>query len=341
MGKSSSFLFSFIFNYIFSKTDIIYTWIRRKSSASITSYGEAYTAICWYLANTTQDTDLQRVSDHNTSVFYDEPKNPNPNQSPETMYMLSPGTRHIKIDGRNVLVSILRTKDREDKIESISLSTGKKDLAWLKKYVEKCINEYNKSLYEGVPIYACEKYGRWELSNVRPLRYISTIEHPNNAHLEIMELIYDWEKRELEFIERGENYQIGFLLYGKPGTGKTSMAIAIASELKKPLYVMTATPTNIEDMNIYIRLLPKNSVLLIEECDQVFPIRKGEDSKLDRQTANALSYLDGPLSKHGVIRIYVTNHIERLDPAFLRPGRCDYKYEFFETSRSKPVDYKL
>jgi len=36
-----------------------------------------------------------------------------------------------------------------------------------------------------------------------------------------------------------------------------------------------------------------------------------------------LNALDGIRSKDGTITIMTTNHKEKLDPALIRPGRCD------------------
>jgi hypothetical protein len=57
-----------------------------------------------------------------------------------------------------------------------------------------------------------------------------------------------------------------------------------------------------------------------------------------------LNMLDGIIELHNAMIIFTTNHLERIDPAFLRPGRIDFKLELKKmsaTSIKELIKYKF
>jgi chaperone BCS1 len=151
------------------------------------------------------------------------------------------------------------------------------------------------------------------------------------------------------YANRGYPYRRGFLLYGPPGTGKTSFCLALAGHFQLDLYILSLSNPDMSDqrMDALFEDLPTRCILLLEDVDSAglerekTPeelkklSRKERDSSLRtayRKTSLTLSgllnCLDGPTSKDGRIVCMTSNAPDSLDPALIRPGRCDQKVLF-------------
>ena len=64
--------------------------------------------------------------------------------------------------------------------------------------------------------------------------------------------------------------------------------------------------------------------------------REGRSSESSRVSfSGLLNAIDGVASQEGRIFFMTTNHIEKLDPALIRPGRCDVKLELKKASKQQ------
>jgi mitochondrial chaperone BCS1 len=72
------------------------------------------------------------------------------------------------------------------------------------------------------------------------------------------------------------------------------------------------------------------SIVLLEDIDAAFPNREesgevqGIQHSSDVTFSGLLNVLDGVAASEERLIFMTTNHIERLDPALIRPGRVDY-----------------
>eukprot|EP01111_Echinosteliopsis_oligospora_P002237 TRINITY_DN1326_c0_g3_i1.p2 TRINITY_DN1326_c0_g3~~TRINITY_DN1326_c0_g3_i1.p2 ORF type:complete len:167 (-),score=47.37 TRINITY_DN1326_c0_g3_i1:94-594(-) len=74
---------------------------------------------------------------------------------------------------------------------------------------------------------------------------------------------------------------------------------------------------------------PKKSIVVLEDVDAVFTKRKKSDESYTKVTfSGLLNALDGVCSADGRIIFMTTNHLEKLSPALIRPGRIDRKILF-------------
>ena len=130
----------------------------------------------------------------------------------------------------------------------------------------------------------------------------------------------------------------GILLTGEPGNGKTSMAEALAGELKLPIIdvaignfqSMWVGETTQKVMKVFDdaeRQAP--CVLFIDEIEAVLVDRSKattSDQEAPKTVSAMLKRLED-IRRKKVVVVAATNFLEKLDPASVREGRFDYKIE--------------
>lgn len=139
------------------------------------------------------------------------------------------------------------------------------------------------------------------------------------------------------YIQKQIPYKTGILLYGKPGTGKSSMVKALATKFNRS--VVSIDMSNIDKIDFSNLAVMINNeyeeqyIVLFEDIDTLFLNRedeKNQDKNYNDIINKLLQFLDSNQSPKNVIFIATTNHIERLDDALIRDGRFDLKIEVKE-----------
>ena len=153
-----------------------------------------------------------------------------------------------------------------------------------------------------------------------------------------LEEIVDFLKNPERYYGSGAKIPRGALLAGKPGTGKTLLARAIAGESNVPFIQCSAA--NFVEMFVGVGAQRVRSlfevarenqpcIVFIDEIDAVGKQRSagGMPANDEReQTINQLlTEMDGFDNETGIVVIAATNRIDILDDALLRPGRFDRK----------------
>lgn len=118
----------------------------------------------------------------------------------------------------------------------------------------------------------------------------------------------------------------GYLFEGPPGTGKTSMSLALACRLGFRLATLSLSEVDGDaDLRAAVSKLRDRTVLVIEDIDTFAVVRDRdhEQSDGDLTLSGILNALDGFETPDGLVTICTTNHVEQLDPALMRPGRLD------------------
>ena len=151
---------------------------------------------------------------------------------------------------------------------------------------------------------------------------------------ELIEIV-DFLKRPEKFTKMGAKVPKGVLLYGKPGTGKTLIAKAIAGEADVPFISMSGS----EFIEMFAglgasrvrKLFDKARkmapcIVFIDEIDAIGARRtsnSGAETENNQTLNQLLVEMDGFSSEETIIVLAATNRPEMLDKALLRPGRFD------------------
>lgn len=123
------------------------------------------------------------------------------------------------------------------------------------------------------------------------------------------------------------------VLFGPPGTGKTTFAKAVASRLDWPFVEVFPSRLAGEQNGLAGGLREifntindlENVVVFIDEVEEIASKRKGDPpSPTQGVTNELLKIIPAFREKPGHLLIVATNYIRALDDAFLRHGRFDY-----------------
>ncbi|MGE0480064.1 MAG: 26S protease regulatory subunit [Phycisphaerae bacterium] len=151
-----------------------------------------------------------------------------------------------------------------------------------------------------------------------------------------LKMIYPFQHPELA-LRYGVDVGGGVLLFGPPGTGKTMIAKAIATELDATIFVVSPAQMmskwvgeaeqNVRRLFDAAKREPR-SVVFIDEIEALVPRRRSNDSTvMQRVVPQILQELEGFDRNAGRAMLFLgaTNEPWSLDPAVLRPGRFDAK----------------
>lgn len=151
---------------------------------------------------------------------------------------------------------------------------------------------------------------------------------------ELIEIV-DFLKRPEKFTRMGAKIPKGVLLYGKPGTGKTLIAKAIAGEADVPFISMSGSEfiemfaglgaSRVRKLFDKARKLSP-CIVFIDEIDAIGSRRtsnSGAETENNQTLNQLLVEMDGFSSEETIIVLAATNRPEMLDKALLRPGRFD------------------
>ena len=186
---------------------------------------------------------------------------------------------------------------------------------------------------------------------------------PYETDMTIKQRLKYFNENKATYVSKGKPYTFGLCLYGPPGTGKTSFIKALANETRRHICMISFNESmTLSDLQKIFysnikngkKISPKDLIFVIPEADghNIFLKREyqtdvehsstlsltddsTERDKFIKKKKSAsgvtlqdwLNIFNGLVEVTGAIFIMTTNHIDKLDPALIRPGRMDLVIE--------------
>ncbi|MCJ1384683.1 hypothetical protein MMC17_007801 [Xylographa soralifera] len=188
----------------------------------------------------------------------------------------------------------------------------------------------------------------------RPTRPLRTIDLDLKTKEQLIEDIQRYlQPASVRFYAtRGIPHRRGYLFHGPPGTGKTSMSVALAGHFQLDLYIINLAAFTGGDATLAdtFEMIPRKCIVLLEDIDSAGIKRenirqeialdstlktkgKAPKSRNSITLSGLLNAIDGATSQEGRVLIMTTNDPETLDDALIRPGRIDMQVFFGPVSQ--------
>lgn len=199
------------------------------------------------------------------------------------------------------------------------------------KPLRKLLNEFidTDSTFSKTKVFNFRR-GEWRFASMSPKETLDDLILPDETLKQLKAAVHRWRDNKEWFIKFRRPRKLTVLLHGEPGTGKTSIAKAIAGELHLQICRISLAEHSDTTLRDAIDNAPNECVFSLDDVDAVDAThtRGGNSaSKSSLRISSILDILQGVGDLDGKIFVLTTNHIEQLDPAVIRPGRIDLKLQ--------------
>lgn len=284
-----------------------------------------------------QEEDLRSINASAREINHSDPSTPlgGNRRAVASLHVVYDGsqTQELNIDGYRVRIRIapISTPVTQDSTNPRATMRGHEvitiecDSLAAKRAVLKRLEQEVQKITERRPqILGAMSWGNFRTLGYVPKRPLETVVLKDGQSDRILDDLKDFLTREETYGKMGMPWRRGILLYGPPGSGKSSVATALAYELKMNVYTINISAVENDTMLMDLMSdINSGSILLLEDIDVASSMRERSDDSPGVTMSGILNALDGIATPQGLITVMTTNNLEVIDPAILRPGRCD------------------
>ncbi|KAK8146510.1 hypothetical protein G3M48_003011 [Beauveria asiatica] len=226
---------------------------------------------------------------------------------------------------------------QEEEVTVVSLG---RSAAPLRNLLEECRQLHLRQTEQRVAIFG-NHGSTWSKEASRVARPLSTVAMDRDTKAQLVADMARFVNPATQrwYAQRGIPYRRGYLFYGQPGTGKTSLSLSVAGHFDLDIYRIQVSGITDDSLKQLFEKLPGRCVVLLEDVDVMAKSRAassgspGADSGhpadgVGTTMSGLLNIIDGVSSQEGRILVMTTNYAARLDAALVRPGRIDVRVEF-------------
>ena len=263
---------------------------------------------------------------------------------------------------KNIYLSVQTSNLNNGVSYKIEICSYSKNIEFLQKFIHKCSLNYKNmpSNHSSTGELKYYTYYNFNNQNMCPVyednKFISNKNFSNIFHPKkdfFIKKVNNFVNGKAIYRALGMPYFLGIILYGDPGTGKTSFIKALAKETSRNIVEIPFSKIKsfkelksiFSSDKINGNIVPnKKRLYVIEEFDCVIDSFKKreltnniqpQNNQLQNNNVdspltldNLLAIIDGTCEPSDYIICITTNFINKIDPALIRPGRFDIRLEF-------------
>ena len=286
-----------IYNYLTGKkNNEIVKYVHINAISDERKANELYDAVYWYITNT-EIIDFIKE----TPIKFSYDKNPlktlNPEETEIKLNKVISRYKEKKItyNGHEItymlsseVITVYSDEERKKENRSIQLNTKILDtdtVDILDEFCTHCVKKYVEFLKNKnwEPMLYHNSNGDWKSKPLKNKRRIETIILPHDTKKRLMADLSFFVNKKEWFNNIGIPYTRGYLFYGPPGVGKTSLIKGISNYCKRNIHylILNDVKNDVELYNLLAKIDYSSTILVIEDIDCASEVTKKRKNKIE------------------------------------------------------------